>query len=212
MQETQVPRVGKIPWRKKWQSTPVFLPGKTHGQRSCMGYSPWGCKESVRHDLATKPQPPCSACSSFPSLYPLGKFVLFFVCNNFQKKKKHNNNTPPPPPLHIQNNGKTATRNEESESYILWSCYYWGYHVFFFFFFFSCSSFVWNSHPNTDFRYLILMVDVYLIPNFLYAHCLWITSLYPISTMHLDVENKNLLLMRLAPHSGGWKSSSWGIR
>ena len=36
----------KIPWRKKWQTTPVFLPGKSHGQRSLVGYSPWGCKRS----------------------------------------------------------------------------------------------------------------------------------------------------------------------
>ena len=40
------PCVGKIPWRRKWQSTPVLLPGKSHGQRSLVGYSPWGCKES----------------------------------------------------------------------------------------------------------------------------------------------------------------------
>ena len=40
------PWVGKIPWRRKWQSTPVFLPGESHGQRSLVGYSPWGCKES----------------------------------------------------------------------------------------------------------------------------------------------------------------------
>ena len=39
------PWVGKIPWRRKWQPTPVFLPGKSHGQRSLVGYSPWGCKE-----------------------------------------------------------------------------------------------------------------------------------------------------------------------
>ena len=36
----------KIPWRRKWQPTPVFLPGKSHGQRSLLGYySPWGHKE-----------------------------------------------------------------------------------------------------------------------------------------------------------------------
>ena len=35
----------KIPWRRKWQPTPVFLPRKSHGQRSLVGYSPWGCKE-----------------------------------------------------------------------------------------------------------------------------------------------------------------------
>ena len=40
------PWVGKIPWRRKWQSTPVFLPGEYHGQRSLVGYSPWGRKES----------------------------------------------------------------------------------------------------------------------------------------------------------------------
>ena len=34
------------PWKRKWQSTPVFLPGKSHGQRSLVGYSPWGHKES----------------------------------------------------------------------------------------------------------------------------------------------------------------------
>ena len=38
--------VGKIPWRRAWQLTPVFLPGEPHGQRSLMGYSPWGRKES----------------------------------------------------------------------------------------------------------------------------------------------------------------------
>ena len=37
--------VGKIPWRRKWQSTSVLLPGKSHGQRSLVGYSPWDCKE-----------------------------------------------------------------------------------------------------------------------------------------------------------------------
>ena len=38
--------VRKIPWRKKYQLTPVFLPGKFHGQRSLVGYRPWGCKQS----------------------------------------------------------------------------------------------------------------------------------------------------------------------
>ena len=32
----------KFIWRRKWQHTPVFLPGKSHGQRSVAGYSPWG--------------------------------------------------------------------------------------------------------------------------------------------------------------------------
>ena len=48
-------------WRRKWQPTSLFLPGKSHGQRSLIGYSPWGCKDSDRtkqlhtqaHDLIT---------------------------------------------------------------------------------------------------------------------------------------------------------------
>ena len=38
--------IWKIPWRRKWQPTPAFLPGKFHGQRSMVGCSPWGHKES----------------------------------------------------------------------------------------------------------------------------------------------------------------------
>ena len=37
--------IGKIPWRKEWLPTPIFLPGKSHGQRNLAGYSPWGNKE-----------------------------------------------------------------------------------------------------------------------------------------------------------------------
>jgi len=40
------PWVRKTPWRRKWQSISVLLPGKSHGQKSLVGYSPWGCKES----------------------------------------------------------------------------------------------------------------------------------------------------------------------
>jgi len=36
------PWVGKTPCRRKWQPTPVFMPGESHGQRSLMGYSSWG--------------------------------------------------------------------------------------------------------------------------------------------------------------------------
>jgi len=39
------PWVRKIPWRRKWHPTPIFLPGKFHGQRRLGGYSPWGLKE-----------------------------------------------------------------------------------------------------------------------------------------------------------------------
>ena len=40
------PWVGKVPWRRAWRPTLVFLPGESHGQRSLAGCSPWGVKES----------------------------------------------------------------------------------------------------------------------------------------------------------------------
>ena len=40
------PCVGKIPWKGPWQPTPLFLPRKSHGHRSLVGYSPWGRKEA----------------------------------------------------------------------------------------------------------------------------------------------------------------------
>ena len=60
MQETWVRFLGqkdrwvrKIPWRRKWQATPVSFPGKSHRQRNLVGNSPLGHKR-VRHDLATQ--------------------------------------------------------------------------------------------------------------------------------------------------------------
>ena len=52
---------GSIPWRRKWQPTPVFLHVKSHGQRSLTGYSPRGCQR-VRHELVTKQQQELAWC------------------------------------------------------------------------------------------------------------------------------------------------------
>ena len=41
-----IPGLGRFPWRRKWQPTPVLLPAEFHAQRILVGYSPWGCKES----------------------------------------------------------------------------------------------------------------------------------------------------------------------
>jgi len=41
------PWIRKILWRRKWQPTPVFLPGKSHEQRSLMGYRPWGHESNM---------------------------------------------------------------------------------------------------------------------------------------------------------------------
>ena len=49
------PWVGKIPWRRAWQPTPVFLPGESHRQRSLAGYSPWGHKESGTTERSSTP-------------------------------------------------------------------------------------------------------------------------------------------------------------
>ena len=49
--------VRKIPWRRKWQPTPVFLPGKSHGQRSLAVYSPWGRTQwdTAEHECTPTP-------------------------------------------------------------------------------------------------------------------------------------------------------------
>ena len=62
------PWVGRIPWRRKWKPTPVFLPGKFHGQRSLVGYSPWdtpdnaevGCHALLQRIFLTRVS--CSSC------------------------------------------------------------------------------------------------------------------------------------------------------
>ena len=53
MRETQVQSLGwEDPLGRKWQPTPVFLPGESRGQRNLVGYGPWG-SQTVAHDLAT---------------------------------------------------------------------------------------------------------------------------------------------------------------
>ena len=54
-QDIRVLWVGKIPWRRKWLPTPVFLSGEFCGKRSLAGYSPWGCKESNTTEWLTLP-------------------------------------------------------------------------------------------------------------------------------------------------------------
>ena len=51
------PWVGKIPWRREWPPTPIFLPGEFHGQRSLAGNNPWNHKESDTAEPLTLQQP-----------------------------------------------------------------------------------------------------------------------------------------------------------
>ena len=93
------PWVGKIPWRRKWQPTPVFLPGKPHGQRSLVGYSPQGHKR-VRCNLAT-------ACM-------LSRFGLVPLCDAMHaslfcpwgfSRQEYWSGLPSPPPEDLPNPG-----------------------------------------------------------------------------------------------------------
>ena len=63
-----IPGLRRIPWRREWQPTPVFLPGESHGQRSLEGYSPWGLKEldTTKH---TEPVASFIHPSAHPSIH-----------------------------------------------------------------------------------------------------------------------------------------------
>ena len=67
MQETWDHWVGKIPWRKEWLPTPVFLPGESHGQRSLAGSYPWVLKESDTSEQLTHTHNPTTQLSPHPS-------------------------------------------------------------------------------------------------------------------------------------------------
>ena len=69
------PWVGKIPWRKAWQTTPVFLPGESHGQKSLVGYSPWGLKEL---DITEATQHACTLLALTNAKSLEGKFQIPF--------------------------------------------------------------------------------------------------------------------------------------
>ena len=71
------PRVRKIPWRREWQPTPVLLPGKFHGWRSLVGYSPWDRKE-----LETTEQ--LHWFTSFQSLF-IFLFLFLFFANSMSR-------------------------------------------------------------------------------------------------------------------------------
>ena len=57
--------VKTIPWRRAWQPTPVFLPGESHAQRSLVGYSPWGHKETRLKQLSTH----TSTCTLYSDVF-----------------------------------------------------------------------------------------------------------------------------------------------
>ena len=66
---------GKDPLEWKWQSTPLFLPGKSHGRRSLVGYSPWGHKRQKQLSITSNKQthmPQCMQNGVLPDSYYTG--------------------------------------------------------------------------------------------------------------------------------------------
>ena len=82
MQETRFyPWVGKVLWRRKWQPTPVLLPGKSHGWRRVVGYSPWVAKSWRRLSDFTSSLhniPLSKFCTVCFVLYSIGGFLSCF--------------------------------------------------------------------------------------------------------------------------------------
>ena len=75
------PWVRKIPWSREWQPTPVFLPGKSHGERSLVGHSLWGHKESdITEQLALSvlivlPTATISICKQLDRVFSIGLYL-----------------------------------------------------------------------------------------------------------------------------------------
>ena len=74
------PWVGKIPWSRKWQPTPVFLRGKFHGERSLAGYSPWGHEES---DMSMHAQAKSSVMENLFTHFILTEYELAKKISDF---------------------------------------------------------------------------------------------------------------------------------
>ena len=72
------PCVGKVPWRREWHPTLVFLPGEFHGQRSPLGYSPWGHKESDRTEQLTL----SASCESSLHILDINPLSYISLANN----------------------------------------------------------------------------------------------------------------------------------
>ena len=92
------PLIRKIPWRRKWQPTPVFLLEESHGQRSLAGYSPWGYKEL---DSTEWPSAHSTLVQEQNSIY-----TLFFISLNFTFATRHIHNR---------------------ALFLLWYCPFWNY-------------------------------------------------------------------------------------
>ena len=71
-----------IPWRRKWQPTSAFLPGKSHGQKSQAGYSPWGCKKSDTTKQLNNNNNPSTLCISLGNFFSMTLKSLWWHLNS----------------------------------------------------------------------------------------------------------------------------------
>ena len=101
------PWVGKIPWRGKWQPTPVVLPGKCHGQSSLVGYGPWGHRR-VGCNLAIKQQ---KKTIYYRTASTIGLELITPRCTEVSKRGMFQGRRPFPKELH-----PSGIRKEESLS------------------------------------------------------------------------------------------------
>ena len=100
------PWIGRIPWRRKWQPTPVFLFGKFYGQKSLVGYSSWDPKE-VQLSTQVQLSGPLAKCSNQPPSSGL-----------FEKSPCYHNKRHVLCSLHLGNSKPCARNGNEEQIYI----------------------------------------------------------------------------------------------
>ena len=125
MQKTWIRSLAREdPWRRKWQVTPVFLPGKTHGQRNLVDYSPWGYKR-VRHHLPTKQR---QILISLPSAFTKNSNktlkCVYFLSYNYKLCKCWNTMASLPYAKHVCISLKSSLNSSFLHFLlILWHCF-----------------------------------------------------------------------------------------
>ena len=103
------PWIRKIPWRREWQPTPVFLPGESRGQRSLVGYTLWGCKELDMTEWLTH-----TCLPSWSFLVQTSLFCVLGLCHSFKGCAL--------PPSFLFQNEQRMYRSTTSQTAFLFFC------------------------------------------------------------------------------------------
>ena len=140
---SSVPTLGvsTLEKRRKWQPTPVFLPGEPHGQRSLVGYSPWGCKESDTTEWLSTAQQGASVVSD--QLFEILWTIACQAALSMGFSRQYRSGLPFPSPGDLPNQGiepaslmSPALVGEFFTAGAAWEAQDLLYGFFFFFFFF----------------------------------------------------------------------------